>query len=138
VTVELAFAAAALSVAAVLVNVQPGRQAADQPFTTEVHSGPHVLVDLVLDHTRAGANTLHLYTLSADGQRLSVPEIRATANYSDNGISGLPVALQLAGPGHFISTGLDLPIPGAWTFNLTVRTDAIDEYYASPVTVHLH
>jgi copper transport protein len=138
VTIELAFAAAALSVAAVLVNVQPGRQAADQPFTTEVRAGPRVLVDLVLDHTRAGANTLHLYTLSPDGERLSVPQIAATANHGGNGIIGLPVALQLSGPGHFISSGLNLPIPGAWTFNLTVRTDAIDEYYASPVTVHLH
>jgi copper transport protein len=138
VSAELVLAAAAICVATVLVNVQPGRQAADQPFTTEVHAGPRVLVDLVLDHTRAGPNTLHLYTLLADGQQLAVPEVRATANHSGNDITGLPIALQLAGPGHFISSGLDLPIPGTWIFSLIVRTDAIDEYYASPVTVHLH
>jgi copper transport protein len=135
---ELTLAAAALSLAAILVNVQPARQAANQPFSTEVHAGANVLVDLVLDHTRAGPNTLHFYTLSPAGTRLPVPEVDATVSRAQNGINNLPVNLQLAGPGHFISTGLDLPIPGAWTLRLTVRTDAIDEYYAPPVTLHLH
>jgi copper transport protein len=138
VSAEFTLAAAALALAAVLVNVQPAIQAANRPYATEVHAGPHVLVDLVLDHTRAGANTLHLYTLSPDGEQLVVPEVDVTVSHPQSGISGLPVHLLLAGAGHFISTGLDLPIPGAWTFNLTVRTDAIDEYYTPPVTVHLH
>ena len=138
VSAELTLAAAALSLAAVLVNVQPAIQAANRPYATEVHAGPHVLVDLVVDHTRAGPNTLHLYTLSPDGEQLPVPEVDVTVSHPRTGINGLPVRLQPAGPGHFISTDLDLPIPGAWTFNLTVRTDAIDEYYTPPVTVHLH
>ncbi len=36
--------------------------------------GHRVTLDLVVDHPRAGPNTLHLYTLSPDGEQLSVPE----------------------------------------------------------------
>ena len=39
-SVELTLAAAALSLAAVLVNVQPARQAVNQPLSSEVHAGP--------------------------------------------------------------------------------------------------
>ena len=49
------------------------------------------------------------------------------------GISGLPVKLENAGPGHFLSYGLDIPLAGTWTLEVTVRTNAVDEYYANPV-----
>ena len=137
-SVELTLAAVALSLAAVLVNVQPARQAVNQPLSSEVRAGPNVLVDLVVDDNRAGPNTLHLYTLSPAGTQLAVPEIDATLSQPGRGINGLDVNLHAAGPGHFISSGLNLPIPGAWTLRLTVRTDAIDEYYTAPVTLHLH
>ena len=68
---------------------------------------------------------------------LTVPEIDATLNQPAAGISGLPVKLENAGPGHFLSYGLNIPLAGTWTLEVTVRTNAVDEYYANPVAIHI-
>ena len=134
---ELFVAVVVLAVAALLVNAEPARVAAARPLAAEVHAGPDVLVDVTLDSTRAGPNDLHVYTLSRDGTQLIVPEVRASLNLPARGISDLPVHLSIAGAGHFISVGLNIPLSGRWTLNLIVRTSAFDEYHASPVSFSL-
>jgi copper transport protein len=136
-TTELVVAGAVLAVAALLVNAPPARLAAARPLAAEVHAGPGVLVDVTLDSTRAGPNNLHVYTLSRAGAQLIVPEVRATLSQPARSITNLPVHLSIAGAGHFISLGLNIPVPGRWTLNLIVRTSAFDEYDASPVTFSL-
>ena len=106
-------------------------------MAAEVHAGPDVLVDVTLDSTRAGPNNLHVYTLSGAGTQLIVPEVRATLSQPARSIANLPVHLSIAGAGHFISLGLNIPVPGRWTLDLIVRTSAFDEYHASPVTFSL-
>ena len=54
------------------------------------------------------------------------------------GISDLKVPLQKAGPGHYLAYGFDIPLRGTWKLQMTVRTTNIDEFYADPVTVHIH
>jgi copper transport protein len=136
-TTELVVAGAVLAVAALLVNAEPARLDATRPLAAEVHAGPDVLVDVTLDNTRAGPNNLHVYTLSRAGTQLIVPEIRATLSQPARSIANLPVHLSIAGAGHFISLGLNIPVPGRWTLDLIVRTSAFDEYDASPVTFSL-
>ena len=136
-TTELVVAGAVLAVAALLVNAPPARLDAARPLAAEVHAGPDVLVDVTLDSTRAGPNNLHVYTLSRAGTQLIVPEVRATLSQPTRSIANLPVHLSIAGAGHFISLGLNIPVPGRWTLNLIVRTSAFDEYDASPVTFSL-
>jgi len=53
------------------------------------------------------------------------------------GISGLTVPLHPAGPGHYVAYGFDVPIQGTWTIRVTVRTDALNEYFAAPISVHI-
>ncbi len=137
VLVELVLAAGIIAVTATLVNAQPARSALALPYSTEVHAGPQVLVDVVVDPAKSGPVAVHLYTLSADGAQLDVPEIDATFNLASAGISGLKVPLQKAGPGHFIASSFDIPLKGTWTLQMTVRTTNIDEFNADPVTVHI-
>jgi copper transport protein len=134
---ELVLAAGIIAVTASLVNAQPARSALALPYSTEVHAGPQVLVDLVIDPAKAGPVTIHLYTLSADGAQLDVPEITAGFSLASAGISGLKVPLQKAGPGHFIASNFDIPLKGTWTLQMTVRTTSIDEFNADPVTVDI-
>jgi copper transport protein len=134
---ELVLAAGIIAVTAALVNAQPARSALALPYSTEVHAGPQVLVDLVVDPAKAGPVVVHLYTLGTDGSQLDVPEITASFSLASAAISGLKVPLQKAGPGHFIASNFDIPLKGTWTLQMTVRTTSIDEFNADPVTVHI-
>jgi copper transport protein len=137
VLVELALAAAILAVTAGLVNAQPARSALALPYSIEVHAGPNVLVDVIVDHAKAGPVAVHIYTLTPDGAQLDVPEVRGYFSLPPAGIRDLPVPLQKAGPGHFLNTSFDVPLRGTWRLQLTVRTTNINELYADPITVHM-
>jgi len=134
--VEVVLIAVVLALSAALVNAQPAKQAYAKPFSTEVHAGPN-LVDVTIDPAKAGPLAFHVYILTADGAQLDVPEVDATMSQASAGIEGLKVPLTKAGPGHFVASGFDVPIPGTWTVNILVRTSDIDEYNAQPFTVHI-
>ncbi len=137
VVLELLLAAAIIAVTAVLVNAQPARQALALPFSAEVHAGPNILVNVVVDPAKAGPVAIHVYTLSADGAQLGVPEVDATLSLASAGISDLKVPLQLGGVGHFLVGGFQVPLKGKWTLNITVRTNEFDEFDATPITVNM-
>jgi copper transport protein len=137
VLVELLLATAIVALSAILVNAQPARQAQNQPFSAEVHAGPNVLVDVVVDPAKAGPVAIHLYTLSADGAQLDVPEVRATMSLPSAGVTGLTVPLQKGGTGHFLVAGFQVPLKGTWTLSITVRTTEFDEFDATPVKVRM-
>jgi copper transport protein len=135
---EITLAVGILALSAALVNAQPARTALALPYAAEVHAGPDVLVDVVVDPTRAGPVSIHLYTLTPAGAQIDVPEVDATFSLSSAGIGNLKVPLQKAGPGHYLAYDFDIPLRGAWRLQMTVRTTAIDEFNADPVTVHIH
>jgi copper transport protein len=135
---EVVLAVAIVAVSAVLVNAQPARTAEALPFAAEVHAGPDVLVDVIVDPTRAGPVSIHLYTLSPDGAQIDVPEVDATFSLPSAGINDLTVPLQKAGPGHYLAYGFDIPLRGTWKLRMSVRTTDIDKFDAAPVTVHVN
>jgi hypothetical protein len=91
----------------------------------------------VIDPAKAGPVTFHLYILTPEGAQEAVPEVDATMTQQAGGIGDLPVPLTLAGPGHFVAYGFVVPIRGTWTVQVKVRTNAIDEYFATPFDVHV-
>ncbi len=137
VLLELVLAAVIIAVSALLVNAQPARQALNQPFSAEVRAGPNVLVDVVVDPAKAGPVAIHLYTLSADGAQLDVPDVTATLSLPAAGVTNLAVPLQKGGTGHFLVAGFQVPLRGTWTLNITVRTTAFDEFNAAPIKVRM-
>jgi copper transport protein len=122
---------------AILVSARPADQAYAAPFSTEVKAGP-TLVNAVVDPAKAGPLTIHVYILTPEGAQDPVPEVDGTLSDKATGISGLTVPFVNAGPGHFLTNGFAIPIRGTWVLQIEVRTDAIDEYYATPITVHIH
>jgi copper transport protein len=135
---EVILAAGIIAVTATLVNAQPARTAVALPYAAEVHAGPGVLVDVIVDPTRAGPVSIHLYTLSPAGAQIDVPEVDATFSLPSAGIDDLTVPLQKAGPGHYLAYDFDIPLRGAWKLQMDVRTTDIDKFAAAPVTVHIH
>jgi copper transport protein len=136
IALEIAVILAVLAVTAVLVNARPAKEAFSAPFSTEVKAGP-TLVNVVVDPAKAGPLTIHLYVLTPTGLIDNVPEVDATMSNRAAGISGLRVPLQVGGPGHFLTSGFNIPISGVWTMSILVRTDNIDDYFADPITVHI-
>lgn len=136
---EVLFAGVVIALTAILVNAQPARQALALPFSAEVHAGPNVLVDVVVDPAKAGPVAIHVYTLTAAGAQLDVPEISATMSLASGSapISGLNVPLQRGGAGHFLIAGFDVPERGTWTLDITVQTSKFDEFYATPIKVKM-
>jgi copper transport protein len=131
---EVTVGLAVLALSAVLVGAQPAKQAYAAPFSTEAKAGP-TLVNLVVSPAHTGPVALHLYILTAAGAIDNVPEVDATMSNPGTGVSGLTVPLHQAGPGHYVAYGFDIPFPGTWLLNATVRTDALNEYFTQPIHV---
>jgi copper transport protein len=137
IALELAAMVVLFALTSALVNALPARAALARPYSTEVHAGPNVLVDAVVDPAKAGPLAVHLYTLSAEGSQLDVPEVLATLSLPGRGIDPIHVPLSRAGIGHFVAYGLDVPIRGTWELDVRVRTSEFDEVVAEPIHVDI-
>lgn len=122
---EAAAAVAVLVATALLVNAIPGRTALALPHTIELEIGEGLLVDVTVDPAKAGPLDLHLYTLTPAGLPAEVEEVTAELRLADRDIGPIDVPLQRAGPNHFVAYGFDVPIPGEWRLDVTVRTSDI-------------
>ncbi|MFF1558085.1 copper resistance protein CopC [Streptomyces sp. NPDC058279] len=143
---EAAVAVALLAVTTVLTSTEPGRTAELEtgrgsaastavpnrpvkitlPFDTGGPQGKGT-VRLELAPGRVGANGLHLWAENADGQPLDLPEVKISFTLSAKEIGPLPVLPERAAPGHWSADGVQLPLPGEWRIDITVRTSDIDQ-----------
>ena len=132
VAAEFCIALVVLAVTSVLVESQPARETVNrvisvsEPFDTGAPNGKGT-VNMTLDPARVGIDTLHVYILGPDGQQESVPEVTAMLALPSQEIGPLPVKLQNAGPGHYISSTATFPYPGDWQVIVVVRTTDVDE-----------
>ncbi|MDT0378884.1 FixH family protein [Streptomyces sp. DSM 42041] len=145
VLVETGLAVAVLAATTLLTGTEPARtaQAADTgagPSAT-APAGPRELTvpfdtggprgkgkaKVTLDPGGTGRNTLDLRLTDASGKPLDVPEVRVSFTLPAQEIGPLRVAPREDRPGRWRTTGLRLPVPGAWEMALTVRTSDIDQ-----------
>ncbi|MEU9413969.1 copper resistance protein CopC [Streptomyces sp. NPDC048272] len=142
---EACVAVALLAVTTILTGTEPGRAVQQEtgrngsatavpdravkitlPFDTGGQNGKGT-VRLELDPGRVGANTLHLWADGPDGQPLDLPEIKVAFTLPAKDIGPLPLAPDRAAPGHWSSSGVQLPLAGEWRIDVTVRTSDIDQ-----------
>ncbi|MFD6113341.1 copper resistance CopC/CopD family protein [Streptomyces yangpuensis] len=145
VLVEAAIAVVLLVVTTILTSTEPGRTIEQEaargstatavpdravkitlPFDTGGQNGKGS-VRLELDPGRVGANTLHLWAGSGDGQPFDLPEIKVSFTLPAKDIGPLPVVPDQASPGHWTASGVQLPLAGEWRIDVTVRTSDIDQ-----------
>ncbi len=142
---EAAIAVILLAVTTVLTSTEPGRTVEQEtgrgstatavpdravkitlPFDTGGPNGKGS-VRLELDPGRVGANTLHLWSDSADGTPFDLPEIKVAFTLPAKDIGPLPLVPEQAAPGHWTASGVQLPLAGEWRIDVTVRTSDIDQ-----------
>ncbi|MFE2558740.1 copper resistance CopC/CopD family protein [Streptomyces sp. NPDC059352] len=144
---EAAVAVVLLAVTTVLTSTEPGRTEEEAgrtgstsgsaavpdrpvdirlPFDTGGVDGKGV-VRLSLDPGRTGANALHLFVERPNGKPLDVPEIKVAFTLEAKDVGPLPVAPDRIQTGHWSASGVQIPMPGEWKIQVTVRTSDIDQ-----------
>jgi copper transport protein len=127
VAVEVAVAVVVLAVTAALVQSVPGRSAlVPEPFETEVH-GALVLLDATVDPPAAGPVEIDLQVADHAGAPLEPEEITASLTLPERRLGPLEITLQPDGVGHYVSTNAQIPFPGLWELDVTVRTTDVDQ-----------
>jgi len=130
VVAELVLGAVILAVTATLVATPPAKIAYRPTLKRELKAGP-VTIDLsAVPTTGTRTLTVRADTLTAAGQLLAVPELRVRASLPSRAIAPLDIALKPNGTGQFLTTGVRLPLAGAWRLEIYVRTTDIDSYTA--------
>ncbi|MFI1656542.1 copper resistance CopC/CopD family protein [Streptomyces sp. NPDC020472] len=144
---EAAVAVVLLAVTTVLTSTEPGRTEEEAGRSTTA-SGPAAVPDrpvdirlpfdtggvdgkgvvrLSLDPGRTGANALHIFVERPNGKPLDVPEIKVALTLEAKGVGPLPVAPDRIQTGHWSASGVQIPMPGDWRIQVTVRTSEIDQ-----------
>ncbi|MEU6619203.1 copper resistance protein CopC [Streptomyces litmocidini] len=144
---EAAVAVVLLAVTTVLTSTEPGRTA-EEAGRSATASGPAAVPDrpidirlpfdtggvdgkgvvrLSLDPGRTGANALHIFVERPNGKPLDVPEIKVALTLEAKGVGPLPVAPDRIQTGHWSASGVQIPMPGDWKIQVTVRTSEIDQ-----------
>ncbi|MFF8989591.1 copper resistance CopC/CopD family protein [Streptomyces sp. NPDC014983] len=100
------------------------------PFDTGGTNGKGV-VALALDPAHAGANELHLFVRTPDGQPFDVPEVKIALTLEARKIGPLTVSPEHITTGHWSADGVQIPMAGDWKVAVTVRTSDIDEVTVS-------
>ena len=142
IAVEMVVAALILGVTATLVGTEPAvaersrerapASSAEGPLSMAVPFDAGGLegrgqLALAMEPAKVGRNQLHLVLLTPQGAPKTAPEVRAELRLPEADIGPLPVPLTAGGPGHWLSTELDLPMPGQWELAVVVRTTEIDQ-----------
>ncbi|MFB6628590.1 copper resistance protein CopC [Streptomyces sp. NPDC056362] len=144
---EAAVAVVLLAVTTVLTSTEPGRTEEEAGRSTSA-SGPAAVPDrpvdirlpfdtggvdgkgvvrLSLDPGRTGANALHIFVERPNGKPLDVPEIKVALTLEAKDVGPLPVAPDRIQTGHWSASGVQIPMPGDWKIEVTVRTSEIDQ-----------
>jgi len=144
VLLEVTFAVIVLVVTTLLTNTATGRSVTEQnaavaatqnlpvnvtiPYNT---GGPgdnaDGKVNIEIDPARTGLNTLHAYVFDKSGKPVDVPELDVNLSLASKNLGPLPVTLDKVDIGHWAASDLELPLPGRWLLQVSVRSDAIDE-----------
>lgn len=118
---EVFFGVTVLIASALLVQAQPARTALEPKlFSTEVTAGTganQMLVDVTIDPAQSGANAIHVYTLTPQGETL--PILRISGDFV-NGQDRISADLVRGGSNHYVNENLLIPGAGEWTLALHI------------------
>jgi copper transport protein len=132
--VEAVLGVGVLTLTALLVNTIPGRQDFAPPFSKTLQgvsvNGAVMSVQVDLEPTRVGPETLHLSTHTPTGVVLPFQTAEATLVDKAKVLGPITVPLVNSGPGHALA-GVVIPAAAEWTLTIQVRTDPSTDYAAT-------
>ncbi|HTA13814.1 MAG TPA: CopD family protein, partial [Solirubrobacteraceae bacterium] len=126
---ELALMLTVFGVTAALISYAPPIDVASGPFSTNTTLGPAEL-ELTVEPARVGLNTAHIYLIDAKtgAQFTATREFTVTAKLPAKGIGPLPLRANLAGPGHYVLSSVELSPGGSWQLQITDRVSEFAQY----------
>lgn len=137
---EVAVLAGVLAVTGFLVGIQPASVAAggSGPVVATAPFGDDLEVDLVVDPSATGTNTVHVYVLEPSGQPATdVDDLRWEFTYLPEQIGPIVVEPFAAGPGHWSGWIDDLRFAGDWEVRVIGGVGRFDEVETTiTFTVH--
>lgn len=144
---EAGVAVVLLAVTTVLTTTEPGRteeeaagsggsQAAAAvpagpteiklPFDTGGQNGKGT-VRLSLDPATSGANEMHVWIYNPELKLMDVPEVKVSFTLKAKQIGPLPITPDRLTTGHWSAGAVQIPMPGEWQVQVTVRTSDVDQ-----------
>ncbi|MFB8350621.1 copper resistance CopC/CopD family protein [Streptomyces niveus] len=147
VLIEACVALVVLAVTTALTGTEPGRTEAKEagrpgteaaapaparpinltePFDTGGANGKGT-VRLTLDPARSGNNLMHVWIDDPAGKPMDVPEVKVAYTLKSEQIGPLPIVPERLAPGHWSASSVQIPMPGEWHLQVTVRTSDIDQ-----------
>jgi copper transport protein len=126
---ELALQLAVFGVTAALIAYTPPIDIASGPFSSTAALGPAEL-QMTVEPARVGLNTIHLYLIDAKtgAQFTATKELSVTARLPAKGIGPLPLKVNVAGPGHYILSSVELSPGGTWNLQIVDRVSEFSEF----------
>ncbi|MFB6958339.1 copper resistance CopC/CopD family protein [Streptomyces sp. NPDC056309] len=98
----------------------------DMPFDTGGKDGKGV-VRIDIDPARVGGNELHIFSLGPNGRLRDITELKIAFTLAAKDLGPLPVNPEYVTTGHWVASGVQIPMAGDWQVAVTVRTSDIDQ-----------
>ncbi|MGW2897100.1 copper resistance CopC/CopD family protein [Streptomyces sp. NPDC001212] len=98
----------------------------DMPFDTGGKDGKGV-VRIDIDPARVGGNELHIFSLGPNGRLRDITELKIAFTLAAKDLGPLPVNPDHVTTGHWVASGVQIPMAGDWQVAVTVRTSDIDQ-----------
>ncbi|MFE7230223.1 copper resistance CopC/CopD family protein [Streptomyces sp. NPDC057596] len=98
----------------------------DMPFDTGGKDGKGV-VRIDIDPARVGGNELHIFSLGPNGRLRDIVELKIAFTLAAKDLGPLPVNPDHVTTGHWVASGVQIPMAGDWQVVVTVRTSDIDQ-----------
>ncbi|WP_328674412.1 copper resistance protein CopC [Streptomyces sp. NBC_00322] len=144
---EAGIAVVLLAVTTILTSTEPGRteeeaaNASGSQAAAAVPNGPTEIrlpfdtggrngkgtVRLSLDPATSGANVMHVWIYSPTLKPMDVPEVKVSFTLKAKQIGPLPITPDRIATGHWSADAVQIPMPGDWQVQVTVRTSDIDQ-----------
>jgi copper transport protein len=125
VSIEALFASAVIVITTILISTSPTASKPTSYDRTSRLNGD--IVQLHIDKTATGAESMSISVEDGSGSPLAVPEVTMSMTLANEGIGPIDMALQADGNGRYSTTNATVPLPGTWTVRVTVRTTDIDQ-----------
>ena len=125
--IEVALGVVVVALTAWLVGLSPTPEAGASggragPYEAVVDLGDAKL-DVLIDPTRVGDNSVHLTATNTDGSPFELRRMTVEFALPERDVGPLIAKGRELSPGHYIVEGKQLSIPGEWTLTFKGRVD---------------
>ncbi len=130
--VEVVIAAVILVITALLVDARPAYEATNGPVSVTLKTSKFWF-DVTIAPGTTGPNDVHLTASTTTGGIASPLQMSMELTNAAHDVGPLKVPFLVAGPGHDLANGFQIPFAGQWRVTVTALVDPTDEVTATKV-----